>query len=123
MMNKVQVYRNLNKKCWSIRSNGLVVEHLDELVLLDILFKVSAAGRQRVIKERRKNVHAYAEGMLIKKHIDSFWKEVCVDKVTYNPYLRGSFYNPATNEDIESAEIATFNKDGSVSMGQICFLE
>jgi len=105
------VYRNLHKHCWSIRINGLVAIHASHVVLKDAQFKVSAAGRQRVINEQRKNVHAGVVGRLhfvsaidirhpvfgIKSFTPGCLERVSnltlVDgeRVTYNPYKMDCF--------------------------------
>jgi hypothetical protein len=64
---KVFVYFNLHKKCFSVKAlegvnKGKVVQHTDNIVLLLPKFKVSEAGRQRVLREKRKNVHAGVVG-------------------------------------------------------------
>lgn len=66
---RVAVYFNLHRKCFSIRAmegpaKGRVVAHADDVILGRVSFRVSEAGRQRVIRERRKNVHAFVEGEL-----------------------------------------------------------
>ena len=83
----VKVYFNLHKKCFSILQNGLVVGHTDSIALRDVTFKVSQAGRNRVLKERRKNVHAFVTG-----YLDCFADERFYDvKIVYNPYKYDSF--------------------------------
>lgn len=68
------IYYNLHKRCWSLKSTqsneagpmgvfhpsvkGLVTGHADTVLATRITCKVSEAGRQRVIRENRKNVHA-----------------------------------------------------------------
>lgn len=65
---KVKVYFNLHKHCFSVvslekgDSYGKVVAHVSEIMLSEVKFKVSEAGRQRVLREKRKNVHAYCVG-------------------------------------------------------------
>lgn len=58
-----RIYRNLNKHCWSVqgRQSGgwRVIDHRKALIVADVTFKVSEAGRQRVLSTGRKNVHAY----------------------------------------------------------------
>ena len=66
---KVFVYYNLNKFLWSVKSldgptKGRVIAHADKLLLRDITYEVSEAGRQRVLREKRKNVHAGIVGNL-----------------------------------------------------------
>lgn len=85
----VRVYRNLNRKCWSIRQNQLIVAHATTLELADVKPIVSARGRERVVNEGRKNVHAFMEGMLVECDDDY----VIVNKVTYNPYKHEGFVN------------------------------
>ena len=55
---KVFVYKNLHKNCWSVRQDGLVKAHAKCLYMWDCLFQVNQKGRERVIKEKQKNVHA-----------------------------------------------------------------
>ena len=54
---KVFVYKNLHQNCWSIRQDGLVKAHTKYLYMWDCLFQVNQKGRERVIKEKQKNVH------------------------------------------------------------------
>ena len=105
---RVQVYYNLHKKCLSIRYKGKVIEHAREVTLTDAKFHVSEKGRQRVLKEKRKNVHAYVSGKLK----ETFWftqapKYVWTAKqrVTYNPYKHKSFVDKLTLEPIANAEV------------------
>lgn len=52
-------YRNLHKDRWSRRERGKVQDHPDKVYAVDVEFRVGEAGRQRVIREQKKNVHAY----------------------------------------------------------------
>ncbi len=65
----VQVYRNLNdrtgERVWSIRQNGLVIAHTKKIYLGGVRFVVNKAGWRRMRREGRRNVHAYATGMVI----------------------------------------------------------
>ena len=64
---QVEIYRNLHKKCFSIRHNGKVIDYLyddQELHLIDVKFRVQPAGRERVRRENKKNVHAYVKGTI-----------------------------------------------------------
>jgi len=82
----VKVYWNLHRKCYSVQQNGLVVGHTERIYLRDVTFKVSEAGRQRVLKERKKNVHAFVTGYL--DNGDVRFRDV---KIVYNPYKYDSF--------------------------------
>ncbi len=62
---RVYVYFNLHRKCFSIKAlegamKGRVIAHRDNVLLFHTTFKVSQAGRERVIREKRKNVHAFS---------------------------------------------------------------
>jgi len=64
---KVQVYRNLHNGLISIQdlSTGLVLGHAYAIDLKRADFIVREAGRQQVIKEKRKNVHAFVRGEVV----------------------------------------------------------
>lgn len=88
MSRKVFIYYNLHKHCWSVQDyrTKRVIEHRETLTLIDCTFKVSEAGRQRVLREKRKNVHAGILGTLTDTIPDM------VGEVTYyNPYLQPTF--------------------------------
>jgi len=98
---KVFVYFNLHKKVWSVKAlegerKGRVIQHAVELRLRDATFKVSEAGRQRVLAEKRKNVHAGVVGYLTDEGFVNFNPKT----VSYNPYKAGYFYDKATNEPV-----------------------
>jgi hypothetical protein len=109
----VMVYRNLTRGCWSIKSKktNRVIHHADVLHMRDCSFKVSQAGRERVVREQKKYVHAYVVG-----EFDSFQGVILLDswkRVRYNPYINTSF---VWNDDtpIEKAEEVFFDFDGKV---------
>lgn len=92
----VKVYRNLNKGCLSVvamtgENKGRVVAYTDQLRLLNAVFKVSQSGRERVLRERRKNVHAGIVG-----EVSEFIQETEI-KVNYNPYEAGQFMAEGQN--------------------------
>jgi hypothetical protein len=63
---KMKVYYNLHNHKWSImdKETGLILGHADIVGMYGVTPKVSEAGRQRVLREKRKNVHAFMEGYL-----------------------------------------------------------
>lgn len=60
-----KAYRNVTTKKISLKQDGLVVGHADKVVLRDATFTVNEAARKRVIKEKRKNVHATIDGTVV----------------------------------------------------------
>lgn len=91
-------YRNLRTGGYSTQQRGRVVIREPGLWIRDARFQVSEAGRQRVIREAQKNVHAFvvskerpeielandlvSEGIVLRP-----WLEM-----RYNPYEAGFFY-------------------------------
>ena len=103
---KAMVYKNLHNGMFSIRQNGLVVAHVDSVVLSPALFKVNQSGRQRVLVEKKKNVHAYVIGYVEGVNIDV---EVGgMIPVSYNPYKFKHFYIKSTEEPVSSLSCSVF---------------
>lgn len=96
----VRVYWNLHKNCWSIQHKGKVVEHANSILLKNVRFSVSEAGRQRVLREKRKNVHAFAKGELVA--INEKCPSDLILEISYNPYKFGFFFNRSTQEEIKN---------------------
>ena len=97
---RVRVYYNLHKHVWSLqeyipRKGWRVRHHVINLVLKDVQFKVSEAGRQRVIREQRKHVHAWAIGTLVT--LDTYnWSVDESNRISYNPYRNANFMMNST---------------------------
>jgi len=104
----VSVYRNLHKKCWSIKQNGLVKAHTQWASLNECSFVVSQAGRERVLREKKKNVHAFIKGFLNYEEID-FDLE---NQATYNPYKYDSFVDKDTKEKLTVANAVKLEPSG-----------
>ena len=113
----VQVYRNLHKNLMSIRQNGIVKCHAENVVLQNADFIVGQKGRERVLREKKKNVHAFVKGTVIEA------------KKTYNllPYQwSAAYYNPYTcqnwvclddgSREISAAEFVDIYAEGEQSM-------
>lgn len=101
----VHVYKNLHKGCFSVRQGGIVKCHAKSVYLENAKFVVSEKGRQRVIKEQRKNVHAYVKGTVAdpkeinrKIRLDFHWT-----KCYYDPY-RDEKFTDEFDQHVESAQ-------------------
>lgn len=124
---RVEIYRNLHNGKLSIRDAKTkhVVGHADSVHLHYVHFKVSQAGRERVLREKKKNVHAVAIGTLgrvdgftsfkgrdidsylykyslVKQGVDLSDTEVVYD-VTYNPYKYNQFWRVDKDEPVMGA--------------------
>ena len=92
---KVDVYRNLHQKCFSIRSRekdtyGKVIAHAETVAVRNAQFVVQPAGRDKVIKTGVKNVHAFVRGDLVTNMSpENAWHSVPIHNVecdvTYKP--------------------------------------
>ena len=87
-----RVYFNLHKRLFSVtqkneRNNWAVVGHTNYIELKNVKFIVSEAGRQRVLREKRKNVHAFLEGLCFNGLANGFRPR----RITYNPYKDRTF--------------------------------
>jgi hypothetical protein len=110
---RVFVYYNLHKHCFSVKSlegetYGKVIAHRPSVVIRNATFKVSETGRQRVLKEQRKNVHAGVVGTWI-----DGGRGFNGTMVTYNPYKYKSFVFADSEEPIFEAT-KVFLKDKKV---------
>lgn len=82
----VEIYWNLNKDCYSVRVGGYVVAYVDKFTITNVKFAAQKAGRERVRRQNRKNVHAFVRGK---------WSNTMLPtpttRITYNPYSDESF--------------------------------
>lgn len=108
----MKVYWNSTRRIWSVVENGKVTAHKSYVDLKDCVFKVSQAGRQRVIREGRKNVHAYVAGN--KNHLYSIGDMLDWVQVVYNPYLLETFVRVDTNAPVYEARRVFMNAQGQV---------
>jgi len=108
---KVEIYYNLNKHVLSVRQKGIVIKHTPAAEVFNAKFVVQPGGRKRVLREKRKNVHAFVRGtagrlsktvlseMLGRKYeVPGNWV-----RVTYNPYKYSSFVEADTGKPIREA--------------------
>ena len=117
----VDVYRNLHKNTWSIRSRttGRVMVHADRMVVKNVKFVVQPAGRQRLLDEERKNVHAFVRGTLSPISTDMLTQVAFNVQIKYNPYIlepdqrAGHFYEVDTEETVGEAPIVILDTKGA----------
>lgn len=88
-------------------------KHVPRIEVFNVVFKVSQAGRERVLREKRKNVHAFIEG-----------DYAGVTGVTgsnlrfvrYNPYLAGHFFDQDTKKPVKESSWAFVNEKGIMAL-------
>ena len=102
---RVEVYFNLHKKTFSVRSakSGKVLLHTDEVHIENPEFVVRQSGRNRVLSEGRKNVHAFVRGDAT---FFRYTNRPMLDTLTYNPYRYASFVDKQAEEPVYKASRA-----------------
>ena len=100
---RVFVYYNLHKKLWSVKAlegpqKGRVIRRANHVTLRDVVPKVSQKGRERVLREKRKNVHAGLVGQMVDWKLPEYDRLLPETEITYNPYKSGNFYYRQTPE-------------------------
>lgn len=94
---QVRIYRNLHNGLLSVQtktSKGWKVQgHLTDISLRNVHYCVSKSGRERVLRTKSKNVHAFIIGEVLPflpdNNLAAQWG---VESVTYNPYKSDSFH-------------------------------
>lgn len=121
------IYWNFHKKVYSVKYRGRVIAHATRFLAKRAEFKVSEAGRQKVLAEKCKNVHAGIVCDLDDLYCDSLrlecersdprltWpNEVNVlatnateygAQIRYNPYEAGHFMIAGNHQAVKSAAI------------------
>lgn len=95
---KVEVYRNLHTGTLSVRDakTKRVIGHANVVRLDSVTLRVSEAGRQRAVREGRRNVHAFAVGVETDATLT-----VTGERITYNPFRAPGFHYAGTDVTAE----------------------
>ena len=122
-----KIYWNLHKKCWSVKPvfRGGKVDHAYVVAMEDVRLVVQPAGRERARREGKKNVHAYAKGIIVKRienqphdstvgmlvqtALAAEWR-----RVTYNPYEHNTFVDVGNGRPVRRAAKVLALPGGSV---------
>jgi hypothetical protein len=119
-MKDVWVYRNLKhgkeaRPLYSIMRNGRVIARRHRVLLTDATFVVREGGRQRVIREGRKNVHAFVKGRLVGRKgawgIDANTRRDLPVRLTYRP-LQASYFQTIDGHPVKAARGVLLNERG-----------
>lgn len=140
---RVYVYYNLHKELLSVKLIdkaykgtklfNKVIYHAHKLILTECEFKVSLAGRNRVLRDKQKNVHAGIVGtlewggdvkaryfcaelianILSYKVLAKLWKARLGEeegiRITYDPYKYDSFVIKGTEKPISGIDIVAIH--------------
>lgn len=114
MAKPVKVYRNLHKNTYSITQEGRVVAHGADFTLRDCSFQVQEAGRQRVLRTKQKNVHAFVKGFIEYSELYNRVKQA-KPNLRYNPYESDGFMYG--RDKLSGAARVSFKRSGLVVEG------
>lgn len=101
------VYRNLTRRCWSIRERGRVVGQAPTVTLAGALMVVRPGAQARVLRTGHREVHAWIRGTFVP------YAGVPAEAVRfhYQPFLAGHFTDEC-GQPIEAAAWVNFDGDG-----------
>lgn len=110
---EIEVYRNLNRGGYSIRQDGLVVAHADNVMVKDATFVVNGAGWRRMRQEGRRNVHAWVRGLFTDSGMGTSAEESDLPAFRYDR-KRGVFISDIVTPGrvLTGARIVALNKRG-----------
>lgn len=110
----VQVYRNLQRKMWSVKQ-GVVRFHTEYILLKECEFVVKEYGRQRVLEEKKKNVHGFVKGKLFDEYSPSIREVFAFNHVELiEEFFKRVYYDPYTCEHFMCENSPIFKSNGVV---------
>lgn len=103
-----EIYWNLHRRKFSIRQDGRVIGHVDSINAFETRLVVQPAGRERVRRTGKKNVHAFVRARYVEVlEPGAPHMMFARTRVTYNPYTHEQF------EPIQMAEAVSLRaRDG-----------
>lgn len=113
---RVEVYRNLHTGLMSVReAHGRVLTHEHVVFIRSPRFVVQPAGREKVLREQRKNVHAFVRGELLgfqQGSLSGFDLYTDWNRATYNPYKYRTFVDKETETPLTETQFAVVTTSG-----------
>lgn len=119
---RVRLYRNLHQRgtrAWSILARegpqkGKVLDVVSGAAIRSASFIVNEGGRQRVIREKQKNVHAFVEGELehtwpLGTHPGHAGASV---RIGYDPYRMATFQREDCWQPVATSALVIATPDG-----------
>lgn len=113
----VRVFKNLKHDCYSIMQRGVIKASAKQVRLSGVEFRVREAGRQRALRENRKNVHAFAVGRLVDYVHPSDPRDIEPIEgrtVFYDPVRFPSFVDGETKTPVTAVSAAHFDEHGVI---------
>ncbi|MDX1434609.1 MAG: hypothetical protein R3286_19360 [Gammaproteobacteria bacterium] len=111
----VRVFRNWKRGCYNIMQGGQVVATARQVRLADVEFRVREPGRQRMLRLRRRNVHAYAIGHLL-DHVHPLEQRslggVAGRSAFYDPWRFATFVDGESHRPVRHAHLVQLDERG-----------
>ncbi len=111
----VRVYWNFRHRCYSLFQGGAVRASARQVELADAEFHVRESGRQKMLREKRKVIHAFAVGRLVgwvhptqAEDLAPFFGTA----VGYDPHRHASFVCLDSAEPVHFADAVRFDEHG-----------
>jgi len=129
----VNVYRNLSpqyrkQRAWSVMAHegpqkGRVLDVVDGVILRAVCLVVRESGRQRVLREQSKNVHAFIRGQLVTSFaLDTLLPTTdgealapgqgATVPISYDPYRAGAFFRKDNGEPVAGSDLVVVSPSG-----------
>jgi hypothetical protein len=105
MRPEFRIYRNLHKDCFSIqkwnpeKKDYRLHSHETNLVAYNVEFKVSQSGRNSVLKNKQKNVHAFVCCDQYSAFNDTEF--TLGEEILYDPYINDHFVIKNSNTRVD----------------------
>ena len=113
MASLIKVYRNLHRKCWSIKEGNKPVMHADLLTVVNPSFVVQPGGQARVRREKKKYVHAFIKGELNRRVMPSIGNTAVTGRrITYNPYKHDTFVWASNGQPVKNCSQVFLDHNG-----------
>lgn len=110
-MKPYKIYRNLRNKCFSVlkydeqKKGYRLYAHVTRAIITDVTTKVSEPQRQKVIRDKQKNVHAF----IMAKYYTSISEDRSIltsEEIYYNPYKQNHFTKGKGGQAFQYCEFA-----------------
>lgn len=111
----VRVFRNFKHDCYSVLQDGKLKLVAKQVRLVNVEFRIRETGRQRMIRDQRRNVHAFAVGTLVDfahpsegRDLDSLSGRSAI----YDPHQFNSFVDQETQAPLREASVVQMDERG-----------
>ena len=114
----VRVFKNPSKGCYNIMQGGMIKASARQIRLKDAEFLVRESGRQRMLENNKRNIHAYVVGELVDfthpDESDRALELIAGRNAYYNPHRYSSFVDRETESPLTTANVVQLDERGVI---------